>query len=53
MNEERYVSYGEGEEVRNLRTGKFGYVKEVDESTGKYLVDFLEYEEWLGEDELS
>lgn len=53
MNEEGYMSYDIGEEVRNAHTGEFGYVKETDESEGKYLVDFKGYEEWLGEDELS
>lgn len=53
MNEKGYMSYDVGEEVRSARTGEFGYVKKVDESVGKYFVDFKGYEEWLGEDELS
>lgn len=53
MNRERYMSYSVGEEVRNAHTGDFGYVKEIDESEGRYLVDFKEYEEWLIEDELN
>lgn len=53
MSGERYMSYSTGEEVRNSKTGEFGYVKEVDESEGKYLVNFFGYEEWLEEDELS
>ena len=38
MSGERYMAYSVGEEVRNFHTGEFGYVKEVDESAGKYLV---------------
>lgn len=53
MSETRYMAYDLGEEVRNVYTGEFGTIKEIDESTGKYLVDFGEYQEWLREDELS
>lgn len=53
MGKERYMAYSVGDEVRNSHTGEFGYVKEVDESTGKYLVDFSGYKEWFEEDELS
>lgn len=45
--------YSEGEEVRNAHTGEFGTIRKVDESEGKYLVDFGEYKDWMEEDDLS
>lgn len=53
MSGERYMTYSVGEEVRSFHTGEFGYVREVDESSGEYLVEFEGHEEWLKEDELS
>lgn len=53
MSSENYMSYAEGEEVRNPYGEGLGTIKKVDEDKGEYLVDFGELgEEWIKEIEL-
>lgn len=53
MNEDVWMSYIEGDEVRWSATEKFKIIKSVDEYNKKYVVDIDGTEHILTEDELS
>ena len=53
MNEDVWMSYSEGDEVRWSATGQFGIIKSVDEDNQKSVVDIDGTEHILSENELS